>query len=288
MNSAKLAILANNLSPKLSRTTGRAGLRFKKQRPHILFGIGLVGSIASTVLACRATLKLNDTMAEIESDFDIARNLGSDRDVTYTYIRSGVKLGRLYGPSVAVGVVSISCLSGAHVDLTRRNASLVAAYTTLQSAFDSYRDRVRDGVGSDRELDLYNGLVESKTDEGDVVKELKDPNGLSPYARFFDEVSPNWEKNAENNRLFLMCQQNYANELLRARGHLFLNEVYDMLGIERSSAGQVVGWIINGEGDDYVDFGMYATNNNGFINGWEPRVLLDFNVDGLVFNKIDP
>lgn len=288
MNSAKLAILANNLSPRLARTTGRAGLRFKKQRPHILFGVGLVGSIASTVLACRATLKLNDTMAEIESDFDIARNLGSDRDVTYTYIRSGVKLGRLYGPSVAVGVVSITCLSGAHVDLTRRNASLVAAYTTLQSAFDSYRDRVRDGVGSDRELDLYNGVVESKTDEGDVVKELKDPNGLSPYARFFDEVSPHWEKNAENNRLFLMCQQNYANELLRARGHLFLNEVYDMLGIERSSAGQVVGWIINGEGDDYVDFGMYATNNNGFINGWEPRVLLDFNVDGLVFNKIDP
>lgn len=288
MNSAKLVMLANNISPKLARVMGRTGFHIHKQRPNILFGVGIVGSVASTVLACRATLKLSETMAEIESDFDVARNFGSDREVTYTYLRSGVKLGRLYGPSVAVGVVSISCLSGAHVDLTRRNASLVAAYTTLQSAFDNYRDRVRDGVGSDRELDLYNGLVESKTDEGDVVKELKDPNGLSPYARFFDEVSPNWEKNAENNRLFLMCQQNYANELLRARGHLFLNEVYDMLGIERSSAGQVVGWIINGEGDDYVDFGMYATNNNGFINGWEPRVLLDFNVDGLVFNKIDP
>ena len=112
----------------------------------------------------------------------------------------------------------------------------------------------------------------------------------SQYARFFDETSPYWYKNPEMNLFFLLAQQNHANEKLKARGYLFLNEVYDMLGMPRTKAGQIVGWVYkenNTDGDNYVDFGIYRTEQNAkFVNGFENSVLLDFNVDGPVFDKI--
>ncbi len=113
---------------------------------------------------------------------------------------------------------------------------------------------------------------------------MKVVNGTeySPYARFFDETSREWKKDAEMNLYFLQCQQTWANHQLRARGHIFLNEIYDSLGMERSSAGQIVGWVVNGEGDGFVDFGLYEARSTGFRHGLEPRIILDFNVDGPV------
>ena len=61
-----------------------------------------------------------------------------------------------------------------------------------------------------------------------------------------------------------------------------------MLGIPRSQAGAVVGWVL-GEGDDYIDFGMFDGNNmatRDFVNGYERSILLDFNVDGVIYDLI--
>jgi hypothetical protein len=249
--------------------------------------------VSSTVLACKATLKLSDTLDDIQKEVSEVRNDGSQvkpsenngRDLTYVYLKSAGRLGRLYGPALGVGVVSIACLSGAHINLTRRNTSLMAAYAALQGAYDSYRDRIRGELGVDREHDLYRAVSDTKEDG--EIKKIVDPNGLSAYARFFDEYSDHWEKDAEHNLIFLRCQQNYLNDLLRARGHVFLNEAYDALGIDRSSAGAVVGWLIGSkEGDSYIDFGIYDPENSKFVNGWENSVLLDFNVDGVIYDKL--
>ena len=118
------------------------------------------------------------------------------------------------------------------------------------------------------------------------------PYDYSDYARFFDVGNPNWEKDSEYNLMFLKRQQAYANDKLKANGYLFLNEVYDMLGIPKSKAGQVVGWIYdpeNGSGDNYVDFGIYNVNREAardFVNGYERTILLDFNVDGNIWEKM--
>jgi hypothetical protein len=93
----------------------------------------------------------------------------------------------------------------------------------------------------------------------------------------------------------LRAQQEYANQKLQIQGYLFLNDVYDSLGIERSQAGQVVGWYIDKNrhsaesGDCYVDFGMYDFDSEGgrrFINGNAPGIFLDFNVDGVIVDKL--
>jgi Family of unknown function (DUF6353) len=288
-----------------ARTVSRKVLILQKHSPHILFGVGVVGAITSTVLACRATLKLSDTLDEIQTDVKSVKDLNSishgntdtelyptqeyKKDITYVYTKAGLRITKLYAPSVIVGALSIAALSGSHIQMTKRNTALMAAYAAVQRAYDEYRERVRKEVGEDRELDIYHAAeVQTITNEDgskeDVV--FADPNKWSPYARFFDEYSEHWNKDPELNFIYVTCQQHYLNNLLHARGHVFLNEAYDQLGIPRSKAGQIVGWIRNSDGDNYVSFGIYEAYNARFVNGFERSILLDFNVDGVIYDKI--
>lgn len=131
--------------------------------------------------------------------------------------------------------------------------------------------------------------IMSVLDEEKKMEKL-DVYDISPYARWFDEKCDAYvSRDPESNRYFLMMQQNYANEKLRNRGYLFLNEVYDMIGIPRTKAGQVVGWLYNERnpvGDNFVDFGIYEDRNAEFVNGYTDRVLLDFNVDGNILEAL--
>lgn len=282
----------------LTRVLGRRTLTIKKNSPNIFFAAGMVGVVTSTVLACRATLKLSETLDVVEKEVSEVKSMVVDgsysayshnRDLAYVYGKSTIKIVRLYAPAIVVGGVSIAALTGSHVQLTRRNAALTAAYAVVEEAFREYRERVRSVVGEDRELDLYRGTQTEviKNELGKKEEQISfDPNKRSMYSKIFDECSVNWKKDPEFNRIFVQCQQNFANNLLQSRGHVFLNEVYDMLGLDRSQAGAVVGWVLNKDGDNYVDFGLYEAYNTKFINGWERSILLDFNVDGVIYDKI--
>lgn len=290
---------------KVTRPVGRAKLNVQKNSPHILFGAGVVGVVGAAVMACRATLKLEENLDEIREDLESVKGLkesseskGTDyaseeyvRDLSYVYTKSAIKLGRLYGPSVMLGAVSLGALTGSHIQMTKRNTALTVTLAAVSKAFGEYRERVQAEIGEENELDIYRGVkeleVEYEGQEGSERIKVVDPNGMSVYARCFDATSQNWTKDAEINRLFIQCQQNYWNDVLRARGHVFLNEVYDTLGFERSQAGAVVGWVLDGpSSDNYIDFGMFEASNAQFINGLERSVWLDFNVDGVVFDKI--
>jgi len=282
----------------VTRAIGRRSLTFKKNSPTIFFAAGIAGVVTSTVLACRATLKLSETLDEIEKEVSVVKDMVLDdsytqqahnRDKTYVYVKSSLKVVRLYGPAVVLGGASIACLTGSHVQLTRRNAALTAAYAIVEEAFREYRERVKMVVGDSREEDIYRG-TQTETLKNELGKKEEqvtfDPNQRSMYSKIFDECSVHWQKDPEFNRIFIQCQQNYANNLLQSRGHVFLNEVYDMLDVERTKAGAVVGWVLNPDGDNYVDFGLYEAYNNRFINGWERSMILDFNVDGVIYDKI--
>lgn len=295
----------------------KIGFKIRKHSPEILVTAGVVGTVASTIMACKATTKvsdiLEDTKAKVDQvhmvleDNDISEDRysqeDSKKDLAIIYAQSGIQFVKLYGPAVALGVLSLGCILTSNNILRKRNVALAAAYTAIDKGFKEYRGRVVDRFGEavDREL-KYNikakKITETVTDEETgkekkvkkTVDVISDSNGYSPYARFFDEASPAWEKDPEYNLMFLRAQQQYANDLLRARGHLFLNEVYDMLGIPRSKAGQVVGWVYdenNPIGDNHVDFGIYNIRREvvrDFVNGYERSILLDFNVDGNIWD----
>jgi hypothetical protein len=288
----------------IGRTIARNTLLAQKNSPGVLFGAGVVGMVGSTVLACRATLKMETVLDEAKNKLDTAKTLehkdyserDRQRDISLIYFQSSVKIARLYIPAVVVGSVSIAALTRSHNILTSRNVALTAAYSALEKGFGEYRARVVEKYGEEEDQRLRYGvreveITDEKTGKTKTVERvaLDDP---SVYARFFDNYSTSWEKEPEYNLFFLKSQQNYANDLLRSRGHVFLNEVYDMIGIPRSKAGAVVGWILsrNGETDNYINFGIFDGRTGqarDFVNGLEGAILLDFNVDGVIYDKIE-
>lgn len=302
-----------NVKEVAIRTLSRGGLLASKYSPQILFGLGLAGVVTSTVLACKATLKVDEILEKSQGDIDKVRKAEEtldpevytkqmyQKDLAVAYGRRGLDMAKLYGPAALIGVAGVSCLLGSHIVLSKRNIAVVAAYKLIEESYAKYRDRVTAELGPDKDRMFRYGInqetVTETTVDADgkkvkqkVVVETCDPNGVSEYARFFDEFSRNWQKNAELNLVFLKAQQNFANDLLKAQGHLFLNEVYDMLGMPRSKAGSVVGWVVNSrEGDNFVDFGIYNPYNSAgrdFVNGYERSILLDFNVDGVIYDLI--
>lgn len=169
-------------------------------------------------------------------------------------------------------------------------------------SFEQFRENNNFFNGPKRLLFIFkgeNGMeinVIIKIDGHEVInitentKTKKETKGtVSEYARFFDASCMRWTKDSEFNLTFLKQQEHYANERLRIKGHLFLNEVYDMLDITRTKAGQVVGWIYdekNPIGDNRVDFGINDDRNKDFVNGNENTILLDFNVDGNILDLL--
>lgn len=277
----------------------RTVLQIQKSSPTLLFAGGVVGVVATAVLASRATMKMDFVLDQMDADKKRSKELletvpekynekDHKQDLAVIYTRTSMEIVKLYAPAVIVGGLSIAALTGSHIILTRRNAALTAAYAALDKGFREYRKRVVDELGedADRRFRYSNELPEPDKDGVPVRKVLTDQ---SIYARFFDETTPRWEREPEYNYLFLKCQQNWANDMLRARGHLFLNEVYDRLGFDRSKAGQAVGWVRDSGGDNYVDFGIFDGDNPraiDFVNGREKSIMLDFNVDGVIYDLL--
>lgn len=296
------------ISNALTSRVGRQALIVQKHSPKILFAVGVIGVAATVVLACKATLKLEGVLDDAQKDLDKAKEAKALRredysdhdyakDVSLIHIRTGLGIAKLYGPSVVVGFAAVGALVGSHAILSKRNVALTAAYASLEKAFNEYRRRVVTELGEEKERELrFTSSIKERTEVDENGNEIKviertfDPNAVSPYGRIFDQLSKNWSSTPEYNLLFLRAQQNFFNDLLQSRGHVFLNEVYDALDIERSQAGAVVGWVL-GRGDNYIDFHIYDVTGHyvrrDLINGNEPGILLDFNVAGVIFDVLN-
>jgi hypothetical protein len=295
----------------ITRVFHKAAFKAKKHSPEMLLGAGVIGVVASTIMACKATTKLDSVLEESKENLEKIHNYveekgysekyteeDSRKDLTITYTQAGVKLVKLYAPTVALSVLSLTAIIKGHTILRKRNIALAAAYTAIDKSFKGYRSRVIDRFGKELDRELKYNLrvkeVEEKTVDknGNEVTEKKmikvvNPSDVGDYAKIFAEGCMGWEDDPELTMMFLKQQQCYANDKLRDQGYLFLNQVYDMLGIPRTKAGQIVGWIYDKEGnavgDNYVDFGIYNVAieaNRDFVNGYGSSLLLDFNVDG--------
>lgn len=299
----------------LGRKIGQQSLIASERAPKVLFVGGVIGMVGSTVLACRATLKLEEVLIDIEDNKELAnsaKNLVdnghiSDPETTYTdeehrrdlaiiSVRGVGRIAKLYAPAALLGGASIFALTRSHNILQERNLALTAAYAAVDNAFTHYRERVIDRYGEDADRDLrYESeevdIIDEETGKTISTTRVIDGPG-SPYRRFYDEDSSrNWSPDPDINMLFLKNVQNYMNDRLRIRGHVFLNEVFSELGLSHTKAGAVVGWRWNKDsGDDFIDFGIWDGTRetvNDFFNGREGAILLDFNVDGVIYDKIE-
>lgn len=307
----------SKISTSAAKFAGKAEFTIKKNSPEILLGAGIVGFVGTVVLACRATCRADEVLEfhrrkikDIEdakeiADADPEGEMSYDieiyrQDKAIRYLKTTGNLAKLYAPTVAVGALSLACILTSRNIMQKRYLGVVAAYNGLSAAFEGYRKRVRDeyGEGLDKhfrygttyeELPVYdeNG---KKTKEKEQVENTETgmvvPNDDS--CRFFDSSNPNWDKNPTFSMMWLRGQQNILNDILHTRGHVFLNEVYDALGFPHTPQGAVLGWI-DGEGDNCIDFGLYDPNKENvrrFVNGVDNVIMLEFNHDGVIWDKI--
>lgn len=309
-------------------TFNKIGFGMKKHSPEIFIAVGVVGTVVSAVMACKATTKVGRIVEKTKEDVEAVHKAvetgvteagetyseqDSKKDLTIIYAHTGLDMVKLYAPSVILGAFSITSIIASNNILRRRNAALAAAYATVDTGFKNYRNRVIERFGEEVDRELKNNVkvkkvtateIDAETGAETKVKKnqfVVSPSDISGYARFFEQytkdengntiLNRHWENDNEYNLMFLKAQERYANDLLRAKKRVFLNEVYEMLGLPRTKAGQVVGWVYDPEnptGDNYIDFGLYADNlsYSDFVNGFEPAILLDFNVDGNIWDKM--
>ena len=312
---------------KITRTASNLGFKLRKHSPAIFITVGVAGVVVSAVMACKATTKLEDIIDDSKADINDVNDRLEDakagiepdheegteivpyteeaaaKDLAVIYAKTGLKVAKLYAPSVILGALSLTCIITSNTILHKRNAALSAAYMTIDKSFKEYRGRVAKRFGDEIEKQIRYNIQPTEIEEtvenknGETVTEKKTVNvahldGYSDYAVIFDAISPYYSKNPLYNQSFLKAQQSIANDMLRARGRLFLNEVLEMLGLPKTKTGQIVGWVYNKDcptGDNYVDFGIYdmwREKVKEFVDGHEPVIILDFNVDGDVWSSM--
>lgn len=303
---------------KLSRSLNKIGYQAKKHSPEILIVTGIIGTVTSAVMACKATTKLNAILDESKEQLDSIHQAmehpetlpeeytkdDGKKDLALVYFQSTVKIVKLYAPAITLGILSLSAIITSNNIMRKRYVAISAAYTAVDKSFKEYRQRVVNRFGKEIDQELKHGVVEKEIKvkeidpetgkEKTVKKTVKTIPQHSEFAVIYDDGCTGWTKDPAINKSFLIKQQAYANNVLQTRGYLFLNEVYDMLGIPRTKAGQIVGWVYNkdsedSDSDNYVDFGIYDDTEDDeakrrFINGYEKNILLDFNVDGNILD----
>lgn len=311
-----------NVIQNTGLTLNRMSFDIQKKSPEILVVAGVVGLITAAVMACKATTKAgaitekaNESLAEINEAAEKGVTKAGEtyteedrkKDISITRIHTFIDYAKLYGPWIALAAGSTMCIFASHNMMNKRNIALAAAYTGIERTFNSYRERVLERFGEQAEKELrYNikakEIERTVTDENGnekVVREVKNvvdhdwsPSGYSMYAREFNESNPGWCKNSEQTKYFLKALQAQANDMLKAQGHLFLNDVYALLRYPLTDYGQVVGWIYdikNPRGDNFVDFGFYE-----IIKERDPEIggeyiagfILDFNPCGNILNDL--
>lgn len=291
--------------------TSKAVMKLKKHSPEILVVAGIAGTVVSAVLACKATTKVAEILDETKGTLDTIHDgmetgaingqeyttEDGKKDTVVVYAQTGMKLAKLYGPAIILGTLSITSILASNNILRKRNVALGAAYAAIDKSFKEYRGRVIERFGEQVDTELKYGIKAKKFEEievdPDTGKEKKvkktvmvaDPNLQSDYAVYFDSKSRNYETNPDYNRMFLKAQQAFANDKLQTRGHLFLNEVLDDLDLPRTPAGQIVGWTKDGP-DGYVNFRIVEVERETEDGRHEPALLLDFNVEGNIWEKM--
>lgn len=306
------------LSP-FARATSYVGVKANKYGSELALGFAISTFFGTVIAATAATFQADGILEQHNArlrDFQQARDLAIAEPDKYDYpaevhardkklltIQTGVQMLRLYAPAVALAGLSVTSMLVSRNILQRRYLGALCAYNSVSEAFEAYRKRVREeeGVLMDRHYRYGTELEEITVEEVDEngkkkkKKELVEVPGtgdieLSDTSRWWDESRANhgWDPNPNFSKMFLRGKLTYLNELLHDRGHLFLNEVYEELGYDHTSVGAMVGWIDTPERDKQIDFGIYADTEDAraFVNGKTNRILLEFNVDGIIWDKI--
>jgi hypothetical protein len=280
-----------------------------KHKPTIFIVMGGIGLFAAGVYTYRSVLKIDSILDDAQDKLQRIKDgnngqenytsIDAQKDTTTVYVQTAVKVTKAVLPAAALAIASGCLIFKGHRIFKTQITGLIAAYNILDRDYKDYRRRVVDDYGPERDKELKTGIHKELVtgaetgEDRSIVKQIKsiDPyKTQSPFGKWFGKGNKLWHKSPAYNILFLKCQQQFANDLLQSREshHVFLNEVYESLNLPHTPEGAVCGWILDGEGDGYISFGLSSLDVDEYdmMNYESEDFYLDFNVDGVIWDKI--
>lgn len=309
----KLAIsqklMSHPKTQKLMFKAQKAGFKIQQKSPEIFLGLGIASMAGALAVTVVATVKAHDILDDhkehlvnINEAADDADNTTYDandlaHDTKLAYARLAKKLVLAYGPAVMLAGTSMFCFCKGQSILKARNAALSTALAGVTDQFRRYREKVIDKYGAEVDEEMRyavaNETVKGEDGKKHTVRTMSsEVAGYGPYARVFDDTNTNWQGSVAYVKQWLEGCEAHCNAILNGRGVLYLNEVYDMLGFDRTPVGQTHGWVYDPRRDvdtNWVDFGMKdfaKPNSKAWQLGETDVIILDFNVDGYILDKV--
>lgn len=272
----------------VKRNLTKAGLKVAKKKPEIMLGVGVICIGAGVVLTMKQCTKASEILkkkdeqlekiAIVKNDQELVKDYSDEdekRDLAKVYVDTGVELLKVYLPSLGLILGGVGLILGSHHQMNVRYEALLAAYQAAEKS---------------RKI-LKKELV---MDEKDIDDETKTPTKLDKeefaYGRVFDSTNQNWHTDPDYNYLFIENQERYFNDLLKSRGHVFLNEVYEALGFEHTKEGSIIGWVYdtgeNSGTQNFIAFDVYDEQWFMEEDSVFSSIMIDFNVDGVIYDLI--
>lgn len=309
-----------DFSTMLTNLSGKIKINAKRYGPQIMIVGGSIGTIAAIAMACVETKKAIKIVDESKKEIEEVRNKqitdgytekDKKKELTKAYTRTAGKLAITYAPAIGVEIASLGLIGGGAKIINDQKVTLATALATSLGDFKGYRKRLIEKFGDEgekidkelryglKELEITEEVEENgkKKQKKRKVYALPDNKSECCYQRILDKGNYLWDSHPDTVLFILRAKQKYFNDRLNAYGYVFLNEVLEELGFDRTRVGQEVGWIKNGSEDCYIDFRVTPVEvfHDSFETNEVVKVLpdarrncayvLDFNVDGSILTK---
>ena len=297
----------------ISRTICTIGAKVKKAAPTIAVITGTACGIGATVTAVKETLTVGAIMTEYKETAktidDVEERINNGEEIYFTNkktnkteletveylnrdrkvlkIQTVAKLAKHYKFTIALSALSVVLVLSGYGEMKKRFVGAVAAYEGLYRTYIKTKKEAEKNSKKTEMPDINDKNEEQKDTSSEVKSRVDD----SDFCRIFDKSSSMYRENREMNLGYLKSVEKYCTNLLHIRGHLFLNEVYDALGMSHTETGALCGWLYNSnDGDNFVSFNIDEAlceyNYADDIYPVDPEIFMYFNCVGPIYNRI--
>lgn len=287
----------------VTRFAAKASALAVKHAPTILTYGGAAVATVGTGLAVKQSFRYIEKVSEpdlmhlikIEETMELSKagKLKDEyteqeykQDKIHAYILLGIHTAKHYAVPAALFAGGIAMiLTGHHMQL-KRLAKITAAYGSLHTAYTNLKKRIEN---SDTNMENLSDILKPDVVTENETEPKTAITSFQPYEYYFDDTNEYFHPNSQSaNETFLNSIHQFANDRLYTKGHLFLNEVLEALGMEHTAEGAVTGWVIRDGASNFVSFGDedFFDLRLDEHNGMPPKYTLNFNVDGLIWDRI--
>ena len=216
---------------KLNRLIAKTQLFLKRNSSTILTGIGVVGVVATSVMAVKATPKAMQLIEQAKEE----------KGEELTKFEVVNVAGPAYIPAVVMGASTIACIVGANILSRRQQASLMSAYAVLDSSYKDYKKKLKELYGEEADTEIRHEIVKDKYREEYILDEDGDE-------LFFDSVTACLFHSTTEK---VLAAENRFNKNYMLSGYASVTEYCDTLGIPRKDWSSEFGWSLDAGGAFY-------------------------------------